>query len=136
MKKLLWALFPVIGILFSSCGAEEDVANPNTVTDIVTTGKWKVNTYIESNQDHTSDFAGYTLSFSRNGTVTAVKGVETYTGSWSEDKILHRITFNFSNPTPELDRINNQWGVADVRAALVNLSDSDTGAEFLGIVQE
>lgn len=136
MKKLLWALFPVIGILFSSCGAEEDVANPNTVTDIVTTGKWKVNTYIESNQDHTSDFAGYTLSFSRNGTVTAVKGVEAYTGSWSEDKILHRITFNFSNPTPELDRINNQWGVADVRAALVNLSDSDTGAEFLGIVQE
>lgn len=137
MKKLLWLLIPVFGIVLTSCSAEEDIANPNTVTDIVTTGKWKVNTYIESNQDHTTDFAGYSLSFDRNGTVTATIGGTTYTGSWAEDKVLRRITFNFANPSPELERINNNpWGVADVKAALVNLSNNDTGSEFLGIGQE
>lgn len=136
MKKLLWLLIPVFGIVFTSCSAEEDIANPNTVTDVVTTGKWKVNIYIESNQDHTSDFAGYSLSFSRNGTVTATNGVTTYTGSWAEDRVLRRITFNFANPSPELERINNQWGVADVQAALINLSNNDTGSEFLGIGQQ
>lgn len=136
MKKLLWLIVPVFGLIFASCANETDVANPNTATDIITTGKWKVNQYMNASQDQTSDFAGYSLSFSRNGTVVATYGGATYNGTWAEDATSRKLILNFTNATPVLERINNQWSVADIQAAMVNLSNDVPNTEFLAITQQ
>lgn len=136
MKKLTWLLIPLFGFMMASCGEDADLANPNTVTDVVTQGKWKINIYLDASQDQTSDFAGYSLGFERNGVVTATCNGTDCSGSWSEDRVTRKLTINFPNASPVLERINNQWSVADINAALIHLSNNETGNEFLGITQQ
>jgi hypothetical protein len=135
MKKLIYLLFPVTACFFISCSEEVDIANPNTVTDIVTQGKWKVDVYMDVNQDQTNDFAGYSFTFERNGTLIADCNGTNCSGTWTEDKVARKITLSFNNATPVLERINNQWSVAEVTAALVSLSNNQPDREFLGITQ-
>jgi hypothetical protein len=136
MKKLIYLLFPISACFLFSCSNEVDIANPNDVKDIITQGKWKVNMYVDVNQDQTSDFAGYSFIFSKNGTLIADCNGTNCNGTWTEDAVARKITLNFTNATPVLERINNQWSLAEVNAGLVNMSNNQPDREFLGIAQQ
>ncbi len=133
MKKLTWLLIPLIAFTFVSCGEDADLGNPNTVTETVTIGSWKVQQYMDAGVDQTGDFDGHILTFNKNGTLTVDCNGASCTGTWSEDKVSRKITININNPTAVLSRINTQWTVAEINAALINLSNTEPGSKFLGI---
>jgi hypothetical protein len=136
MKKLSYLLLPVFAWLFVSCSAEEDIANPITITEVVTKGKWKVDLYMDANQDQTNDFAGYSFLFEPNGTLSATFNGSNYTGTWTEDPVTRSLQLTFTNATTVLERINDKWTVAELNPALINLSNNNPANEFLGIVQQ
>lgn len=136
MKKLTWVLIPLFAFTIISCGEDADLGNPNTVTDVVTSGSWKVHQYVDASQDQTGDFNGYLFSFNRNGTLTVDCNGVSCTGTWTEDKATRKITLNINNPTAVLARINNEWSVAEINAALINLSNNSPGGEFLAISRQ
>jgi heat shock protein HslJ len=136
MKKVLFYLSLPVVFLFASCTADDDYQAPDSVTEIVTKGKWKVDIYMDANMDQTNDFAGYSFTFSGNGGLTATANGNTYTGSWTEDAANRKVTINFANANPVLERINNQWTISELNYMLINLVNNTPQSEFLGIAQQ
>jgi hypothetical protein len=136
MKKLTWLLIPLFGFMMASCGEDGSLGNPNTVSDIVTSGVWKVEAYTEMGQNYTNDFAGYTFSFVGNGSVTVSCNGTSCSGTWFEDVVTRKVSMNFINATPALDRINNQWAVAEINAAVVAMINNSPNEEFLSLTRQ
>ena len=82
-------------VLVAACGSSGDSSNstgpitqPSTVAAVITTGTWTVGTLTQNTEDKANQFSGYSFTFSRtgdaeNGTVTATKGGNTVSGTWS-----------------------------------------------------
>jgi hypothetical protein len=138
MKKLLLIASVIAAFAFSSCGSGMDQENSsiNTVTDVVTTGKWKVAIYLDANQDQTNDFDGYSFTFSRNGSLTAATGGTVTPGTWVEDQANRKLTISFPSADPVLSRINDVWTVTDVNFQMISLTNSSPQSEYLGIGQQ
>jgi hypothetical protein len=136
MKKLLF--FPALAFTFlmSSCGNEPDVVAPRSVSDIMVRGKWKVDLYMDANQDQTNDFAGYSFTFQQNGVVQATGNGNSFTGSWTEDLVLHTVTIQISNSNAVLQRINDQWAIADITERQIKLANNNPQDETLEIAQQ
>ena len=95
MKKknlYLRVLALAIVLIVSSCSKDNSVTNPDPVnnaaeiqqvTNLATAGSWRITSFIDSGQDETHHFAGYSFTFNSDGTITATNGTNTYTGVWS-----------------------------------------------------
>lgn len=82
-------------LLLVACGGSNDATSPNgpvtqpsTVSAVITAGTWSVGTLTQNTEDKANQFSGYTFTFSRTGdaeagTVTATKGGNTISGTWS-----------------------------------------------------
>jgi hypothetical protein len=82
-------------ILLAACSGGNDTTNPagpvtqpSTVSSVITAGTWAVGTLTQNAEDKANQFSGYTFTFSRSGdaesgTVTATKGGNTISGTWS-----------------------------------------------------
>ena len=82
-------------LALAACGGGMDTAiptgpgtQPSTVASVITAGTWTVGTLTQNTEDRANQFSGYTFTFSRvgdaeSGTVTASKGGNTITGTWS-----------------------------------------------------
>jgi hypothetical protein len=130
MRKplLLVALKAAVILYFAACANVEDDVIYKSVTPVVTKGSWKVNLYMDANQDKTNDFAGYTFSFSGSGEVTAVKNGSTVQGNWYEDNITKRLLINLGSADPTLVSLNDAWDVSDVSTTNVNLQGNAAGS--------
>ena len=106
--------------LFSlaSC-SNDDSSDDNSVTNVQNTvqaGTWRITSFIDSGDDETNHFNGFSFTFAGNNVLTASNGTSTYTGTWSidddnsnDDSIddLHfNILFNLSN---DFEDLNEDW---------------------------
>ncbi len=97
-------------------------------------GGWIITEYIDSGQDETNDFNGFTFSFNVDGTLVASSTATTYNGTWSvEDERGDDnsqgdsdVDFNiFFNLTNEFEDLNDDWDVvssSDTRLVLIDVS--------------
>jgi hypothetical protein len=124
MRKplLLVAMKAAIILYFAACANVADYTANRTVTPLVTRGAWRVNLYMDANNNKTNDFAGYSFSFSNNGEVTATQNGTTVTGNWYEDNISNRIGIHFNTTDPILNTINDSWRITEVNDNMVNLT--------------
>jgi hypothetical protein len=142
-KNVLIAL--VFAGLLSSC-TKDDVNNIPEVQEVrstLQTGNWRLTKMIDSGEDETTDFAGYTFTFSENGTLTAVRENNTQTGRWSvindRDRNEHKddIEFNISFAVPEskdFDDLNNDWDIISISNTIIELidrGDANESSDFL-----
>jgi hypothetical protein len=127
MRKpiLLTALKAAVILYFAACANVDDYAIYKSVTPIVTKGNWKVNLYMDANNDKTNDFAGYSFVFSSNGDVTVSKGGNTINGHWYEDNAAKKVSINLGSTDPMLVNINDSWNVDDVSNTNISLGSSD-----------
>jgi hypothetical protein len=109
MKKLL--TFLALILLFS-CSKEE--IQKNAVMQAMTTGVWRVTSFVDNGTDVTTDFTGYLFFFKENQTVDAYSnGSLEKTGTWSADATAKTITSNFSNAPANLTLFNGTWVIND-----------------------
>jgi hypothetical protein len=128
MRKplLLAGLKAAVILYFAACANVEDDKSYKTITPLVTKGNWKVNLYMDANQDKTNDFAGYTFTFTGNGDLMATKAGATVRGNWYEDNTSNRVLINLGNADPMLVSLNDAWNVGEV--SNTNISMQNEGA--------
>ena len=131
--------------LFSlaSC-SNDDSSDDNSVTNVqntVQSGTWHISSFIDSGDDETNHFNGFTFTFADNNVLTASNGTVTYSGTWSidddnsnDDSIddLHfNILFNLSN---DFEELNEDWHIVSrtsTRIELTHISGGNGGTDFL-----
>jgi hypothetical protein len=126
MKKpiLLFTIKCSIILYFAACTSINDYTTAVSATPIVTQGEWKINLFIESQNDETNVFDGYTLTFEPSGKIIAKKNGQKISGNWSEDDISRRITINLDTKNPALAKLNSNWSISNVSNAGVSFENT------------
>lgn len=107
-------LVVLLAALFAQCTPNND-DNPAPNGNPPAAGTWRI-TYFFDKQDETANYAGYTFEFGSNGSLSAAKNGQTWTGSWStgfddsHDKFL--IDFN-GNPPSALLELEEDWRILE-----------------------
>jgi hypothetical protein len=122
-------------------------SNQKKVVATITSGNWRITSFVDSGTDETSKFTGYTFTFVElnpgafSGGVTAVKDANTYTGGWnitdnnSDDDTLSDLNFflNFATPADFTD-LNEDWDIielSDTQLKLQHISGGNGGTDQL-----
>lgn len=119
MKKpvLLFAIKCSVILYFAACTGINEYAEAESATPHVTQGTWKVNLFIEAENDKTPAFEGCSLIFEPNGKIIATRNNQKYTGNWAEDNIQNRITINLDTKDPALAKLNSYWNISNITSA-------------------
>ena len=144
-------------LTFTSC-SKDDSSNasstPNETsadqtTQVAESGTWRITSFIDSGQDETSDFTGYSFSFNADGLLLATKGNETITGSWSvSDDSSNSSSDDDGNSTDDDDfniffavsedskfeDLNDDWdfiSVSSSKIELIDISGGNGGTDYL-----
>jgi hypothetical protein len=128
MRKpiLLTALKAAVILYFAACANVDDYTVYKSVTPIVTKGNWKVNLYMDANNDKTNDFAGYSFAFNSNGGVTVSKNGSNIDGHWYEDNVSKKVAIDLGNTDPMLINLNDSWNIDDVSSTNISLGNLNT----------
>ena len=101
-QRILFTFLIVTMSALFSCNNDDNSNNSDNETsadqtiEIVQSGTWRITSFIDSGNDETSDFNGYTFSFNTDGSLVAVNGNTTINGTWS-------VTDNSSNSSSDDD---------------------------------
>ncbi|MBK8609652.1 MAG: hypothetical protein IPL84_06835 [Chitinophagaceae bacterium] len=127
MKKpvLLFAIKCSVILYFAACTSIDEYTTADSATPRVTQGTWKVNLFIEAENDNTKVFDGYTLTFQPSGKIIAAKNTEEITGNWSEDNIQNRITINLDTKDPALAKLNKYWNISNISNAGLSFQNAE-----------
>ncbi len=110
--------------------------NP-TFTSILSSGTWRI-TYFFDNEDETSNYSGYNLTFNSNGTSVAIKNALNINGNWSSfiDSGKLQLLLAFDGLT--LNEIEEDWQVKEFNATTIKLkhtSGGNGGNDFLTLTK-
>ncbi len=107
-----------------------------TVTPATMTGNWVVASLVQRTEDKTSQFSGYTLTFTStsadNGTVVATRNGSSVSGIWSHSPAVtyygssskESIVLNLGISTP-FDRLTHTWNVVSTTASTLSLASPE-----------
>ncbi len=128
MKTKLGLVGMVIGIamLVTACN-DTNITNSETA-NIIKNGTWRITYYYDTDHEETSSFSGFNFTFNENGTVTAIKGISSVSGTWSTgtDDSQVKLILNFGANTP-FDELNDDWHVIELKDVKVRLEDVSGG---------
>jgi hypothetical protein len=111
MKKLLLLIFGLS--LLAGCKKTIENKQEKMVLDAVTTGSWKVTTYMKGSVSYTAEFNEYSFKFQPNHTVDALRNsnIEA-SGYWDENRDDATITAGFNNSAEPLSLLNGVWHIS------------------------
>jgi hypothetical protein len=109
-----YALLLLISIFSFSCQKAIEKAQEDLIIDDITTGQWRVMSFINGSADVTGDFNNYAFQFKTNNTVDAIKnGNIEKNGAWKINKDTRTIASFFANATHPLILLNGTWNITD-----------------------
>ena len=135
----------LIIIFFVAAGCGDDgVTETDTkvqeVKNVVATGRWTITYFFDTDKEETDKFNGYTFDFGSGGTLNALNGPVTHSGSWSvtddgdSDNYEH-IDFNISFSAPEdFVELSEDWKIISIsnsKIALRHISGGNGGTDLL-----
>lgn len=103
-------------LLFAGlCSCKKLVENTqkNILIDIITNGRWHVETFMNGTDSITSEFAGYTFKFNEDGTVFGQKDSVSIAGTWEGDVNNYTIISSFPDTVQPLRRLTGTWKIKD-----------------------
>jgi len=159
MKNLISKNILIIALALVTVACSKDESNtPATnnsnsaqqVTALMTqTGSWKITYFWDTDKDETNNFTGYVFNFNSDGTLTAVKGNTTVSGTWSvvddssnsssdddggsTDDDDFNIFFSVS-ANSDFDDLIDDWDIISATANKIELTDvsgGNGGTDFL-----
>lgn len=102
-------------------------SSTDTIASIVTQGTWKVHLYLNEAKDETANYSVYTFTFNSNGSMTAVNGGVTTTGTWTEaldsGKTKFTLKWNGGGIPVLLLQIEEDWVLKTKSATMIELTD-------------
>lgn len=108
MNKLI--VFSLLTLLFfTDCRKSSD---PPLLTSIITQGSWYVNLMKQNNVNQTAAYANWQFTFKADKGMVVTNGVDTYTGTWSEDEAKDKFILNIASPEIELINISQEWDIS------------------------
>ncbi len=150
MKILLKAtlvIFIYTGLAMS-CNKDDDNSQQQNTTipqtiNTAQSGSWKITYFFDSDHEETGHFTGYVFTFNENGSLVAVKGSTTVTGTWSvtdsnssdDDGGSNDTDFNifFASPA-DFEDLSDDWDIISVSNSKIELTDvsgGNGGTDFL-----
>ena len=146
MKRItIYALLVLVFFLntASMCSSDDSstATNQTNVVNTATSGTWRITSYIDSGVVETNNFSGYNFTFSQNGTLTAARNGQSYSGTWSvtdsnsNDDTIDDLDFNiaFSSPA-DFFELTDDWDVVsrtDTKIQLIDISGGNGGTDYL-----
>lgn len=152
ISKVLAVPMFIIGafLITVSCQDDDDqvnpVSNPAQINSAMQAGSWRISRFVDSGQDETQHFAGYTFTFHNSGLLTATNGANTYEGSWrvtndddDDDDSPSGPDFNINfNLTNDFEDLNDDWDIqnyASSQIELIDISGGNGGTDYLTFVK-
>ena len=112
--KILRVYLPVVCfILFCSCEKLVETKKRDALLEIMTSGQWHVESYIEGTIVITDQFQGFNFQFNEDGSVTGNDGLVITTGTWVGDIRNYSISSNFPSAPDPLKKLNGTWIIKD-----------------------
>ncbi len=93
---------------------------------VLVDGTWFVSSYIDSGDDETGDYSGYSLDFNVAGTVVVMNGSNINNGTWSVLSAGNKLLLDFGIDFP-FEEFNDDWDVLMVSETRVELQDVSGG---------
>jgi hypothetical protein len=88
----------------------------------VSAGTYSVLRFIDTGEDQTSEFNGYTFVFKAGGTLVArTKNGTTFNGSWKLNSAQTRMTINISGTKALKDLDDDNWTVVNITSTRISL---------------
>jgi hypothetical protein len=155
MKKGIFycmLLMMSFSLMSSTCSSsDDDGMNPNDnsviiadVTATVQTGTWRITSFIDSGNNETSNFSGYSFTFNGNGALVADNGNSTVTGTWSitdddnsndDSSNSDDIDFNIAFSSPDdFTELTEDWHIVSrtsTKIDLIHVSGGNGGTDTL-----
>ncbi len=148
MKSLFFKciLVFVLFFSFSSCSNDDDDnsnsdTNQTNIENTVQAGTWRVTNFIDSGDDETNNFSGYTFTFNASNSLVAENGNTTNNGSWSitdsnsSDDSMDDLDFNISFASPQdFEELSEDWDIIsriDTKIELIHVSGGNGGTDYL-----
>lgn len=112
-KAALLILMASCLFVVPSCKKFIDKQKENYLLNIITNGRWYLDSYIEDGVDQTALFTGYEFQFYKDEKVDAINGASVTSGTWKAD--ISNLTFTGAFPTgmEPLQRLNHVWKITD-----------------------
>jgi len=142
MNKLLLFISAVSFLGTLSCSKDDNnPSSKNMVSNTVSGGSWRITYFFDTDKEETDHFSGYVFTFGSNGILTAISGVNTYTGSWnvtnsnSSDDNLDDLDFSISFAAPsDFEELSEDWEIlsrTDNKIELRHVSGGNGGTDLL-----
>ena len=150
MKKII-SLFTVITLIFTtiSCSTTDDNSiddspsggnlTANQIEDTAQSGTWQITYFYDSDHEETSSFSGYNFTFNSGGSLKAVNGSNTVSGTWSitnsssSSSDDHHFNIFFASPN-DFEDLSDDWEIistSDTKIKLTDVSGGNGGTDFL-----
>ncbi|MEP2937377.1 MAG: hypothetical protein ABJM06_03205 [Gilvibacter sp.] len=150
MKKFQAIVILIIyGLSFGlmSCSNDDENTNDSNqsadqtiaqVEDTVEAGTWRISKYIDSGDDETNDYNGFSFSFNADGTLDATNDIMTVSGIWSvtdsssnssdDSSDDDDVDFNIFFASPALfSELSDDWDILSRTASKLELKDVSGG---------
>ena len=109
----------IISISIAHCAKKKEEIKEDLVIQIMTSGRWLVQNFSENSTDVSGEFINYEFQFFENGTVQAINGSVTTTGTWVGDANALTIYSNFQLGSNTILRLNETWKITNNTLSLV-----------------
>jgi hypothetical protein len=131
-NSILAVMVVVAGLFFASCSKDNSVA-PVTADEQVTTvdeialkqpspGTYKIQKFIDTGDDETAQFNGYTFQFKANGQLVVKTGSgQTFNGSWDLNSAETVMTLNLAGNDALDDLDDDDWQVVNITNKVIKI---------------
>ena len=130
MKKIsLFCLLLASLLLATSCSPS---ANMTSSADrLVSSGTWSVSQFINNSVNETSNFNGYTFTFSSSGTISAMKNGVTQSGTWSFNSSESKFNIDLGPKNSgnfPLGELSDDWKIQSASEKVLSLHDDNAAS--------
>ena len=151
LRNLTLLLF--LSALVVSCSKDESNQNDDNsnasqqelTSQIAESGNWIISYFFDSDKEETSNFSGFIFQFQQNGTLLAVNGSTTVSGTWSitgsSSSSSSGSDFNIFFPVPEssnFEDLNDDWDIISItnnKIELIDVSGGNGGTDYLTFIK-
>ncbi len=133
IKKVLMAPLLIVCTLLvlNSCTKEDSATKLPSEDELLagevvekqpSPGVYTITKFIDTGDDETAQFNGYTFEFKANGTLIATNNGQTYTGSWDLNNAETVMTINIAGTNALDDLDDDDWEVIRITNQRIKIS--------------
>lgn len=132
-KSTCYYIIAFTCIFVFSCKKDKN----NSIIDpsLPANGTWRVTLFMDSGNNETTDFSGYSFTFNVNGAAVASKSNTDKSGTWSINNSSNKFNIDFgvkSDSNKPLGELTDDWKIITVSKNEIKLKDdNDDSGEFL-----